>query len=92
MEYTFSAVKVCSNPCVGPFPRTNMPFFLLSMCAEKLISAPKINTFWPNPPPGNEKLPLLSNPIPYPEYPYLSISAFLVKATAPNKQFFSVGH
>ena len=41
--------------------------------------------------PGNEKLPLLSNPIPYPEYPYLPISAFLVKVTAPNKQFFNVG-
>ena len=60
-------------------------------CHEEFISAPKINRFWPNPPPGNEKLDLLSNPIPEPEYPYLSISAFLVKVTAPNKQFFSVG-
>ena len=49
-----------------------MSFFLLSMCAEKLLSIPKINTFWPNTPPGNEKLDPLSNP----EYPYLSISAF----------------
>ena len=45
MEYNFSAVKVCSNLCVGPFPRTNMTFFLLSMRVEELISAPKINTF-----------------------------------------------
>ena len=29
--------------------------------------------------------------MPQPEYPYLSISVFLVKVTAPNKQFFSVG-
>ena len=49
------------------------------------MSAPKINTFWSNPPFGNEKLDLLSNPIPKPEYPYLSISAFLVNVTAPNK-------
>ena len=41
--------------------------------------------------PGNEKPPLLSNPIPQPEYSYLSISAFLVKVTAANKQFFNVG-
>ena len=68
-----------------------MFFFLLSIWAEELMSAPKINTFWPNLPPGNEKLGLLSNPIPWPEYPYYSISAFLVNATAPNKQFFSVG-
>ena len=65
--------------------------FLLSVCAEKLISTSKINIFWPYPPPRNEKLPLLSNPIPQPEYPYLSMSAFLVKVTAPNKQFFNVG-
>ena len=64
MEYIFSAVNVCSNPRVGPISNTNMSFFLLSMCAEELISTPKINTFWPNPPPGIEKLPLLSNPIP----------------------------
>ena len=55
------------------------------------MSALKINIFSPNPPPGNEKLDLLSNPIPKPEYPCFSISAFFVKVTAPNKQFFSVG-
>ena len=68
-----------------------MYFFLLSMWVEKLISTPEINTFWPNSTPGNEKLDLLSNPTPEPEYPYLSISAFSVKVTAPNKQFFNVG-
>ena len=91
IECIFSAVKVCSYPCVGPIPKTNMSFFLLPIWAEKIISTPKINTFWPNSPLGNEKSSLLSNPIPYPEYPYLSMSAFLVKVTAPNKQFFSVG-
>ena len=63
-EYIFSAVKVCSNPCVVPFPGTNISFFLLSICAEELISTPKINTFSPDPPLGNEKVDLLSNPVP----------------------------
>ena len=60
-------------------------FFLLSIWEGELISTPTINTFGQNPVPGNEKLDLLSNPIPQPEYPYLSMSAFLVKVTAPNK-------
>ena len=70
-----------------------MSFILLLMCEEELISTPKINSFWPNPIPGNgnEKLDLLSNPIPQPEYPYLLISVFLVNVIAPNKQFFSAG-
>ena len=55
------------------------------------IKPKKVNTFWPNPPPGTEKLDLLSNPILKPEYPYFSISAFFVKVTAPNKQIFGVG-
>ena len=45
----------------------------------------------PNPIPENEKLPSLSNPIPNPEYPYMSMSAFLVRLAAPNKQLSSVG-
>ena len=53
------------------------------------MSAPKINTFSPNPPPGNKNLDLPSNPIP--EYPYLPISAVFVIVTAPNKQYFSIG-
>ena len=47
--------------------------------------------FWPHVPPENENSPFLSNPIPYPEYLYLSKSAFFVKVTAPNKQFSNVG-
>ena len=45
----------------------------------------------PNPAPENKKVPSILNPIPYPEYLYLSILEFLVKLTAPNKQFSSVG-
>ena len=45
IEYIFSAASVCSNPCVGPAPKIDMPFLLLSVCAEELISAPKIITF-----------------------------------------------
>ena len=55
------------------------------------MSTPRIITFLPNPVLGNEKLPFLSNPIPYPEYPYFSMSALLVNLTAPNKQFSSAG-
>ena len=60
----FSAISICSSPCVGPIPRTYIFFFLLSIWTEELISTPKINIFLPNPPLGNEKLPLLSNPVP----------------------------
>ena len=90
IEYIFSALSVCSSPCVGPSLKIKIYFFLLSIFVDELMSTPKIITFLPNPVPGNEKLPCLSNPIPYPEYPYLSMSAFLVKLTAPNKQFSKV--
>ena len=63
---------------------------LLLACAELLISAPKIITFLPYPPRGCEKDPFESNPIPYPEYLYLSMSAFFVNLTAPNRQFSKV--
>ena len=52
IEHIVSAVKVCSNACVGSFSGIEMSFF------------PKITTFWANPPPGKRKLNLLSNPIP----------------------------
>ena len=64
-----------------------MSFPLLPICDEEFKSAPKIITFLPYPPPGNEKLPLLSNASPYPEYLYLSTSAFLVKLTAQIMHF-----
>ena len=75
---------------VQDLPRIKMPFFLLSTIVDELISIPKIITFLPVPPIGCEKNPFLSNAIPYPEYLYLSISAFLVKLTAPNKRFTRV--
>ena len=66
-----------------------MSFFLLSSFADELISTPKTITFLPISLPI-EKDVSLSNPIPYPEYPYLSISEFLVSLTDPNKQSFNV--
>ena len=67
------------------------PFFFISIIVDELMSTPRIITFLPNPVPGNEKLLFLSNPIPYPEYPYFSMSVLLVNLTAPNKQFSSAG-
>ena len=60
---------------------------------DELIPTPKIVTFLPVPPLAREQNPCLDriHPIPYPEYLYLSISVFLSKLTAPNKQFFVVG-
>ena len=58
-------------------PRTRIFLALLLACTELLMSAPKTITLFPNPPLGCVKVPLKSNPIPYPEYLYLSMSAFL---------------
>ena len=63
IEYNFSALSVCSKPCVGPFPRIKTSFFLLSIFIDEHISAPKMVTFLPTPL-SNEKVPCLSNPIP----------------------------
>ena len=62
---------------------------LLLACEELPKSAPIIH-FLTSPLPKLNS-PCLSNPIPYPLYLYLSISAFLVKLTAPNKQLPNVG-
>ena len=67
-----------------------MSFFLLSIFDDELISTPKIITFLPVSLPI-EKDVSLSNPMPYPVYLYLSISAFLVNLTDPNKQVSNVG-
>ena len=71
-------------------PRTKMLLVLLLACVELPKSAPKIIAFLPHPPLGRVKLPLESNPIPYPEYLYLSISTYFVNLTAPNRQFCKV--
>ena len=91
MNIFYAVSVVSSNPWVGPSPRIKISFFLLSTCPEELISVPKIITLQPNSPVGNEKVPLLSNPVLYPEYLYLSRSAFLVNLTAPNKELSKVG-
>ena len=44
----------------------------------------------PSPPLGCEEFLLESNPIPYPEYFYLSMSAFLCNLAEPNRQFSKV--
>ena len=38
IEYNFSVVSVCSNPCVGHLPRIKMSFFLLSICGDEPYS------------------------------------------------------
>ena len=58
---------------------------LLLACVELLKSAPKIITFTPYVPSACQKLPFESNPMPYPEYLYLLISAFFVTLTSSNK-------
>ena len=63
---------------------------MLSTCTEELISTPKIITMLPNMLQGYEKAPFSLNPIPYPEYLHLIISAVLVSLTAPNRQFSRV--
>ena len=67
-----------------------MLLVLLLACVELLKSAPKIITFLPYPPLGCVKLSLEPNPIPYPEYLYLSISTFFLNLTAPSRQFCKV--
>ena len=67
-----------------------MLLFLLLAHVELLKSAPKIITFLSYPSLGCVKLPLESNPMPYPKYLYLSISAFFVNLTALNRQFGKV--
>ena len=92
MNTYISAHSVCYNPCVGPLPRIKISFFLLSISIDKLISTPKIILFLTVPPLKCEKHPCLSNLIPYPEYLYLSIPAFLINLAAPTKQFSSAGY
>ena len=90
IECIFSADSVCSNHCVRFLPRVKISFFLLSIFVDELISTPKIITFLPVSPLVCEKYPCLSNPVPYPQDLDLLILAFLVKLTAPKKQFSSV--
>ena len=88
MEYIFCALSLCSNPCIGPLPKIKLSIFLLWIFVDELMSTPKKYYVSPNSVLGNEKRPSLSNPIPYPENPYLSISAFLVNLTATQVNNF----
>ena len=49
---------------------------------------PKVAAFFPQSKFGTEKSEREWNPIPYPEYEYLSGSVFLVNLAAPKKQYF----
>ena len=60
------------------------------MCENELMSTPKVITFLPTSSPIEENH-FLSNPIPYPEYLYRSISTCFVNLTTQNKQFSSAG-
>ena len=65
IEYWTSAVNiVSSNPCVGPIPRNEKYFSLLSILTVEFISAAKIWTFLPMTLSGNEKSERNSNPFP----------------------------
>ena len=62
MGYLASAGNVVSsNPGLGPLPRIKMSLFLLSICTDNLISAPKIMTFIPMLPSVNKNLEQESN-------------------------------
>ena len=54
--------------CMKPLPNTKILFTLLLACTELLKSTSKKITFVPFSPLACNKLPLESNPIPYPEY------------------------
>ena len=77
---------VSSNSYVGPSPRINISFPLLSTRTDEPISAPKIMTFFPKLPSVNKNSERESNPMSLPVYLYLSRSAFLVSFKDPNKQ------
>ena len=81
----FNAVP--SNPCARPSLRIKIFFLVINMCRRTHIYS-KDYTVSTKP---TENFQLLSSPMPYPEHLYSSISLFLVKLTAPSKQFSSAG-
>ena len=60
-------------------------FFLSLACAKELLSSRKLITLLSNSPIDNEKIQRVSNSIPGQLYPHLSLPAFLVNLTDPNK-------
>ena len=78
-----------SNPWVGPSPRIEISFFLLSICTDEFISTPKIMTFLPMLLSDNENSErnwILCCSL----YLHLSGSAFLASLRDPKKQSFKV--
>ena len=90
IEYIFSAVSVWSNTYVGPLPRIKIFFFyyqypeMNSYLLQRLLHFHQLHCLL-------KKNIFLSDPMPYPEYLYLSISTFFLNVIAPNKQFSGVG-
>ena len=62
----------------------------MSICTDQVFHTPKIIAFLPQLKLGSKKRELESNSILYPEWEYLSESAFLVNLKAPKKQSFTV--
>ena len=51
-------MAVSSNPSADPSPKTEISFYLLSVCVEEPLSVPNIIKFLPNPLPSqNENFP-----------------------------------
>ena len=82
--FASAVIAVSSNSCVDPSPRIKITLFLLSMCTDQLIPAPKQKIFF------SKLLSVIkysereSNPMRQLLYLYLSGSAFLVSFRDPN--------
>ena len=91
MEYFFFWSQCCIiYSLCETFKKNENSFLFLSRCTEELISTPKIIRFLPNVLATGD-VPRMSNPMPYQEYLYLSISASLTNLNAPNEEFSNVG-
>ena len=64
--------------------------FLLSICTDELISAPKLMTVFPMLPSVNKNSEGESDPMLQPLYLYLSVSAFSVSFTDQYKEIFNI--
>ena len=66
MEYFASTGNVVSsNLCVGSSKRIKIPFLLLSICTDELISTLKVMTFLPQSNFGSEKCETEPKPKPF---------------------------
>ena len=90
IEYTFTALNLCSYPCVGPLPRIKMSFFLLQIFVDELMSTPKIIKFFRFLQKGTKNT-FLSNPIPYPKIVTININMFLFNFDY-NKKILAVNN